>query len=176
MREEEIQKIKNSSILLSICVALFAVLVLLAVLPRSIHNKNLTKTIQSSIEEYEQKNEQVGRYKLGKRIPFNSSLAFSTYVFTLTDFYDNNSDGNEKYAVLTRVVGMNGPVPVVFLGSSQQLAFCSVAGTKVQSDNMIMYGLTSTILNYHSQNLQNALSKNEKILSKEAKKKNDRKK
>lgn len=182
MRDEEKLKIKNSSILLSIALLLFAIVVLLAILPRPIHNKNLSTMIESTLSECEKRNGEEGRYKLGKRINLNSSVASSTYVFELTDFYDtekkNSSENKQHYALVTRIVGMNGPVPVVFVGTSSSLVFCAVAGTKQQSDNIVMYGLTPSIINYNAQNLQNALYKtelNQEKISEKKVAKNDKK-
>ncbi|MCR5699801.1 MAG: hypothetical protein K6G52_09195 [Treponemataceae bacterium] len=153
LSQEEKLKIKNSSILLSFIVALFAILVLLILLPRGIHNKRVVETVNVVLEQNDP-----GRYTIGKRVFLKSTLEESTYVFKAND----SINPGDNYVILTRIIGLNGPVPVVFVGNSRELKFCGIAGIKDTQQSAFTYGLSEYVMNFWIDKLKTVLEKEAK--------------
>ncbi|MGP1586888.1 MAG: hypothetical protein ACTTHG_00945 [Treponemataceae bacterium] len=144
-----------SSIIISIFLIFFAAIVFMCIFTRPIQNKQITKTLVTVLEQKEK-----GRYKIGQRVFINSAFSDTAYFFEVQDLSNNNADC--QYAVLSRIIGLNGPIPVVFLGNETHFEFFGIAGIKNSQQNPITYGITDQIIGYWNKNLTKIIIKSHK--------------
>ncbi|MDD7416512.1 MAG: hypothetical protein SPI86_08940 [Treponemataceae bacterium] len=150
LSQEEKLKIKNSSILLSFIVVLCAILVLLILLPRGIHTKRIIETLNVVLEQNDAE-----RYTIGNRVFLKSNLEESTYVFEVND----SLNPGKNYVILTRIIGLNGPVPVVFVGNSTDLKYCGIAGLNDTQQSAFIHGLSEYAMDFWEDKLKSVLEK-----------------
>ena len=133
-------KAKSTAILLSVIFIFLILLSVLIIFIRPIKETKLAANIQNVLDQKEEK-----RYQVGKTIDLQLPIAVSTSFFELTD---SMNKGQENFALITRITGINGPMAVVFVGNDNSIEFSGIAGIANTQANPLEYGLTSTMIHH----------------------------
>lgn len=140
------QKMLHDTIAFSLLIlVLFFLLFGLTFFTRSSWQNGLKAEVEKRIESTFP-----NQYTVGSFVKINSPLATSGASYALVEKAESNNQPDEVYAVIIRVTGLYGPIPLVFIYNATNKTgnYCGYAGFDDEIQDMNKYGISSVLINY----------------------------